>query len=57
MPNMMGQQPRVESLFHHFRLEDHIPEDHVLRLIDQQVDLSFARDRLKLLQFDRQPLD
>ena len=54
---MMGQQPRVESLFHHFRLEDHIPEDHVLRLIDQQVDLSFARDRLKLLQFDRQPLD
>jgi transposase len=44
---MMGQQPRGESLFYYFRLEDQIPEDHLLRLIDQHVDLSFVRERLK----------
>ncbi len=32
---MMGQQPRVESLFYYFRLEDQISEDHLLRLIDR----------------------
>ena len=44
---MMGQQPRMESLFYYFRLEDQIPEDHLLRLIDRNVDLSFVRERLK----------
>ncbi len=46
---MMGQLPRMESLFYYFRLEDQIPEDHLLRLIDCYVDLSFVRDRLKNL--------
>ena len=41
---MMGQQERTESLFYYFRLEDQIPEDHLLRLIDQHVDLSFVRE-------------
>ena len=27
---MMGQLPRMESLFYYFRLEDQIPEDHLL---------------------------
>jgi transposase len=44
---MMGQQPRTESLFYYFRLEDQIPEDHLLRLIDRYVDFSFVRERLK----------
>ena len=44
---MMGQQPRTDALFYYFRLEDQIPEDHLLRLIDQHVDLSFVRERLK----------
>ena len=44
---MMGQQERTESLFYYFRLEDQIPQDHLLRLIDQYVDLSFVRERLK----------
>ena len=44
---MMGQHERTESLFYYFRLEDQIPEDHLLRLIDQYVDLSFVRERLK----------
>jgi len=43
----MGQQERTESLFYYFRLEDQIPEDHLLRLIDQHVDLSFVRERLR----------
>jgi hypothetical protein len=45
----MGQLPQMESLFYYFRLEDQIPEDHLLRLIDRYVDLSFVRDRLKNL--------
>src|SRR6266478_3726419 len=44
---MMGQQTRNESHFYYFRLEERIPEDHLLRLIDHHVDLSFVRERLK----------
>ena len=44
---MMGQQSRTESLFYYFRLEDQIPEDHLLRLVDRYVDFSFVRERLK----------
>lgn len=31
---MMGQHERAESLFYYFRLEDQVPEDHLLRLVD-----------------------
>jgi len=44
---MMGQHERSDSLFYYFRLEDQIPRDHLLRLIDEHVDLSFVRERLK----------
>ena len=44
---MMGQQPRTESLFYYFRLQDQIPEDHLLRLIDRHIDFSFVREQLK----------
>jgi len=44
---MMGQQERTESLFYYLRLEDQIPQDRLLRLIDQCVDLRFVRERLK----------
>lgn len=44
---MMGHHVRSESLFYYFRLEDHVPEDHLLRLIDKYVDFTFVRDRLK----------
>jgi transposase len=43
----MGQQPRMESLFYYFRLQDHIPADHLLRLIDRHIDFSFVREQLK----------
>src|SRR5437899_6223225 len=46
-PTMMGQQSREASLFYSFRLEDQIPETHLLRLIDRYVDFTFVRDRLK----------
>jgi len=44
---MMGQHIRSESLFYYFRLEDHVPADHLLRLIDKYVDFTFVRERLK----------
>jgi transposase len=44
---MMGQQLRGQTLFYYFRLEDQIPEDHLLRLLDHYVDFSFVRERLK----------
>jgi transposase len=33
-------------LFYHFRLEDQIPNDYLLRLVDQHIDFSFVRERL-----------
>src|SRR3954452_21096968 len=44
---MMGQQCRSESLFYYFRIEDHIPEDHLRRAIDRYVNLDFVREKLK----------
>jgi transposase len=44
---MMGHHTRSESLFYYFRVEDHVSEDHLLRLIDRHVDFGFVRDRLK----------
>ena len=32
---MMGHQPRSEALFYYLRLEDQVPETHLLRLIDK----------------------
>jgi hypothetical protein len=32
---MMGHHARSEARFYYFRLEDQIPENHLLRLIDQ----------------------
>jgi hypothetical protein len=29
---MMGQHSRSESLFYYFRIEDQVPENHLLRL-------------------------
>ena len=32
---MMGQHDRTEALFYYFRLEDQVPETHLLRLIEK----------------------
>ena len=44
---MMGHHSRAESLFYYFRLEDHVPENHLLRLIDRHVSFDFVRAKLK----------
>src|ERR1700739_559219 len=44
---MMGNHSRSESLFYYFRLEDQVPENHLLRLIDRHVSLQFIRAKLK----------
>jgi len=44
---MMGQHTRSESLFYYFRLEDHVPENHLLRLIDRHVSFDFVREKLR----------
>jgi transposase len=44
---MMGQHNRSEALFYYFRLEDQIPENHLLRLIDKHISFEFVRERLR----------
>jgi transposase len=44
---MMGQHSRSEALFYYFRLEDQIPENHLLRLIDRHVSFDFVREQLR----------
>lgn len=31
---MMGERAKSEALFYYFKLEDHVPETHLLRLIE-----------------------
>ncbi len=44
---MMGHHARTEALFYYFRLEDEVPENHLLRLIDKHVSFEFVRQQLK----------
>src|ERR1700756_5690363 len=44
---MMGQHARSESLFYYFKLDDYIPKNHLLRLIDEHVSFAFVRQQLK----------
>ena len=44
---MMGHHARSEALFYYFRLEDQIPENHLLRLIDRHISFEFVRKQLK----------
>src|SRR4029077_20764035 len=44
---MMGQHDRSEALFYYFRLEDQVPEHHLLRLIEKHISFEFVRQQLK----------
>ena len=44
---MMGHHTRSEALFYYFRLEDQVPENHLLRLIDRHISFEFVRQQLK----------
>ena len=43
---MMGKQSTPEELFYRFRLEDYVPEDHLLRQLDAV--LNFDKTRAAL---------
>ena len=43
---MMGWQVTQGSLFYGFRLDDHVPGDHLLRRVDGLLDFSFVREAL-----------
>ena len=42
----MGRQSALDRLFYNFRLDDHVPTDHLLRGIDRFVDLSSVHREL-----------
>jgi len=42
-----GQHERSEALFYYFRLEDQVPETHLLRLIEKHISFAFVREQLK----------
>lgn len=45
---MMGERTVMqEALFYSFRIEDHVPDDHLLRSIDRFVDMDGIREHLK----------
>ena len=44
---MMGQHDRSEALFYYFRLEDQVPENHLLRLIEKHISFEVVRERLR----------
>jgi len=44
---MMGMQVGPAQLFYEFRLDDHVPADHMLRRIDRFLDLESVRTELK----------
>jgi len=44
---MMGMQVEPAQLFYEFRLDDHVPADHLLRRIDRFLDLDNVRSQLK----------
>jgi transposase len=44
---MMGQHSRSEALFYYFRLEDQVPETHLLRLVDKHISVAFVREKLR----------
>ena len=55
---MMGQHDRSEALFYYFRLEDQVPETHLLRLVDKHISFEFVRQQLKdSYSRDRPPVD
>src|SRR5256886_16998377 len=53
---MMGQHDRSESLFYYFRIEDQVPENHLLRFIDRYVSFDFVRDNSTSGSIDGRPV-
>ena len=43
----MGQHGPSEAWFYYFRLEDQVPENHLVRLIEKHISFAFVREKLK----------
>lgn len=46
---MLGENRRSEAMFYYVRMEEMVPENHLLRLVDKHIDLNFIRDKVKHL--------
>ena len=46
---MLGENKRQEPMFHYIRIEDMVPENHLLRLVDKYIDFSFIRKKVQHL--------
>ena len=46
---MMGRLAVQEALFYRFRIEDHVPPDHLLRRIDRVLNFDAIRSQLAAL--------
>ena len=44
---MMGHYDRSESLFYYFRIEDQVPENHLLGFIERYVSFDFVQEKLR----------
>ena len=46
---MMGKKTKQAPLFYYINIEDMIPENHILRLINKYIDFSFIRKKTRHL--------
>jgi transposase len=46
---LLGESQRKEPLFYYVRMDEMIPENHLLRLVDKHIDLGFIRAKVKHL--------
>jgi hypothetical protein len=53
---MMGQQARSESLFYYFRLEEQIPQDHLVGYLYGITSERRVLEEVRMLRCDRLPL-
>lgn len=46
---MLGEKQRSEPMFNYMTIEDMIPENHLLRMVDKHIDIRFIREKVKHL--------
>jgi transposase len=46
---LLGDHERKEPMFYYVRMEEIVPEDHLLRLVDKHIEFSFIRNKVKQL--------
>jgi len=46
---LLGEKQRSEPMFYYVRMEDIVPEGHLLRLVDQYIDFGFIKDKVRHL--------